>query len=870
MRSLLNTLSARLLIGSAIPLVLFVGVGLIAAIAISHLLGALALEKRTHEAINKAFHLQKQVDRMGVAYSTGAKGVSSPAYRRARASFEEGAEGLAAEVTDNPEQQQRVAHVLALEKEWHALLLAPSPELLRAEEKVAAIEREIDRFIEVEEGLLANRRAQTDMQARQSIIVIAAAAGLALLLTFLLSVQSARSVTGPIERLREAAGQLVQGHFRTVPPTGPREVAELIVHFNHMALTLSERIGAVAHILWTTNAAGEVVADLPTWRAFTGQAASALLGAGWFDAVHPEDRAAAIDAWRAAVANRAVYEAEYRLRSAEGAYRHFACRGVPLLNRDGSVREWIGTCTDITERKQRAALREAMEAAEASSRAKSEFLARMSHELRTPLNAVIGMSKMLLTQRFGRLNAKQADYLGDITKAGEHLLALINDILDLAKVEAGKLEAQAGAFDLAEAAQAVLSTLRPLAEARGVALGVDRCATGTLHTDTARVRQVLYNLLSNAIKFTPARGRVALRWDWIEGPHPDAPVVDEERAGAVRVAVRDTGIGIAAEDQPLVWEEFRQVKTPLFEGQQGTGLGLALTRRLVRLLGGTIWLESELGKGSTFTFVLPRRLPAGPPAAEGEEPLGPERIQPMALVIEDHPPTHKLLADWLGEAGFVTASAFDGAAGLEQARKLRPQLIVLDIQLPKLDGWQVLTELKADPATRAIPVVVTTVTDDRLPTNSLGVQEFFIKPIDREDFLRRLRSFRPGGARILLAEDEPATRKLLGDMLRAEGATVVEADNGRAALERLGQELPDLIVLDLMMPEMDGFAVVEEVRERPELNGLPVLVVTSRDITVEDRHRLNGRIHALLKKERLTPEKLRQHLEALGLVTARG
>jgi CheY-like chemotaxis protein len=262
-----------------------------------------------------------------------------------------------------------------------------------------------------------------------------------------------------------------------------------------------------------------------------------------------------------------------------------------------------------------------------------------------------------------------------------------------------------------------------------------------------------------------------------------------------------------------------------------------------------------------------------PAARSGEDPgeaRAPGHAQPLALIIEDHPPTHKLLADWLGEAGFATASAFDGEAGLEQARQLRPQLIVLDIQLPKLDGWQVLTELKASPWTREVPVVIVTVTEDRHPTSGLGVQEFFVKPIDHEDFLRRLRAFRPGASRILLAEDDEATRKLLADMLRAEGATVTEADNGRAALERLEEEVPDLIVLDLMMPELDGFAVVEQVRDRADLSRLPVLVVTSKDITAEDRRRLNGRIHALLQKQRLTPEKLRQHLEALGLVTARG
>ncbi len=885
MRSLLNTLSARLLIGSGIPLVLFVTVGLVAGIAISRLLDALSRERHTHEVILQAFHLQKQLDRMRAAARedhSRARSLSPP-YFAAREELSLLAAELEGQVSDNADQQTRVRKVRQLEEDWHRALKGKAGEKVVAAERPAdAIEREVEQFIAVEEAQLETRRAQTEAQGWQSRDLIVVTAGVALLLTLALSIQSARSVTRPIERLREGASQLLAGQFRTVPPAGPKEVAELIVLFNHMALTLSERvgaieqqkeryqsyIGAVAHVLWATNSVGDVVADLPTWRAYTGQAETELRGLGWLDAVHPDERAATVEAWRNAVANRAIFEVGCRLRSAAGDYRDFAMRGVPLMSPAGTVCEWIGTCTDVTESKQRASMREAMEAAEAANRAKSEFLAKMSHELRTPLNAVIGMSKMLTTLRFGPLTAKQADYLGDITKAGEHLLALINDILDLAKVEAGKMEVHADAFPVSEAVTGALKTLRPLAESRGVALRVEETADGDLYTDAARFRQVLYNLLSNAIKFTLAKGSVAVRWEWIDRPERDGGSVAEPGAGAVRVAVRDTGIGIAPTDQSLVWEEFRQIKARFEEGQQGTGLGLALTRRLVRLLGGTIWLESEVGQGSTFTFVLPRQLPEVPVAKEEEAPGD---NQPLALVVEDHPPTHKLLCDWLGEAGFLTASAFDGEAGLELARRLRPRLIVLDIQMPKVDGWQVLTELKGDPVTQSVPVVIVTVTDQREPASGLGAVDFFVKPIDRNDFLRRLHVLRASGAsRVLVVEDDPATRKLLGDMLRAEGATVIEADNGRVALERLQEGPFDLIVLDLMMPEMDGFAVVEEVRARGNLAGVPVLVVTAQDLTAEDRHRLNGRIHALLSKERLTPEKLRQHLEALGLVTARG
>jgi signal transduction histidine kinase len=242
----------------------------------------------------------------------------------------------------------------------------------------------------------------------------------------------------------------------------------------------------------------------------------------------------------------------------------------------------------------------------------------MSHELRTPLNAVIGMSKMLSIRRFGPLTDKQADYLHDITQAGEHLLALINDILDLAKVEAGRMETQAERFPLTETIEHLLSTMRPLADAKGVALELQPPASdGPLHTDPGRFRQILYNLLSNAIKFTPDRKSVAIQCQWIDRPIAEGIATTEPLATAVRIMVRDTGIGIAGEDQAAIWEEFRQVRTSADDGQRGTGLGLALTRHLVQLLGGVIGVESALGEGSTFWFVIPRTI--GPSRESGGE-----------------------------------------------------------------------------------------------------------------------------------------------------------------------------------------------------------------------------------------------------------
>jgi PAS domain S-box-containing protein len=883
MRALANTLLARLLIGSAIPLVLFLGVGLVSGVVISGLLSGLRLEKHSHEVLSDALRLNQHLDAMRFAAESARPGTLErlPRYRVARDELLRIGKKLRGEVADSPEREKAAAAILGDTNRLVEVLKRPDSGR-EANLLFTALEQRIGAFLAHEQDLLARRRAETEERNRQSVPVIGGAVALALVLTVLLSLGAARSVTRPVAQLREAAGLLMAGRYRSVPPEGPTEIADLIVLFNHMALTLSERtsvlaqqeeryrtyVGAVAHILWATDAEGAVRSDLPTWRAFTGQSEEAVLGLGWLDAVHPDERESVRAAWLSAVAQRSIYEVECRLCGSSGDYRWFNCRGVPIINGDGSVREWIGTCADITEAKQRAALEQQRDAAEASSRAKSEFLTRMSHELRTPLNAVIGMSKMLATQRFGPLNSKQADYLADITGAGEHLLALINDILDLSKVESGKMEVQPDSFAVAAAVHNLASTLRPLAESRGVTLHLPQAEDGALQTDPARFRQVLYNLLSNAIKFTPAGGKVTVSWEWIGAPVLAAPAVPEAAAEAIRIAVSDTGVGIAPEDQEAIWEEFRQLRPATPEGQQGTGLGLALTRRLVALLGGAIGLVSAPGKGSTFTVVLPRRLEG---TEEVEEKGEADQDRPVALVIEDHGPTNKLLCDWLADAGMKAVSTLDGQTGLTRARDLHPALIVLDIHLPILDGWQVLTELKGDAETAGIPVVIVTVNGERQPASGFAVQEFFVKPIDRDAFLRRLRELQPHlfgdgrKPRVLVVDDDPAARKLLGQMLRADGVEVLEAADGREALARLCAQTVDLVVLDLMMPRMDGFRVVEEVRSRPDLTGLPILVVTARDLAGEERRRLQGHIQALLEKHRLTPERLREHLQGLGL-----
>jgi PAS domain S-box-containing protein len=707
-------------------------------------------------------------------------------------------------------------------------------------------------------------------------------------LTVLVAWRVAASVTRPIDRLRQASQRLLTGSFTMETPEGPDEIAQLIVDFNQMALSLTERtlslqeqeegyrqyLVATAHLMWRTDAEGRVENDMASWRAFTGQTTEQVRGSGWLDAVHPDDRSRVWEQWLHCVRTRTLYDVIYRLRSASGSYRTFLARAVPVVAADGSVREWIGACTDVTDRAEMERLRTEKEAAEAATRAKSEFLAKMSHELRTPLNAIIGMSRMLTTQRFGPLTPKQADYLGDVIQAGEHLLALINDILDLAKIEAGRMELRPEGFSVNATVTAVVSTLRPLAAPKNLSLRVQPPEPDAeIAADPARFKQILYNLLSNAIKFTP-QGSVTIRCQWVQRVARDAAAVAEAEATALRIDVIDTGIGIAPENQATIWEEFRQIPSAAQQAGviPGTGLGLALTRQLVQHVGGLVWMNSKLNEGSTFTIVLPRKPPPSPlpsPPAGGEGRVRGER--PLVLVIEDYPATHRLLVDWLNEAGLATASAFDGETGLRQARQLRPQLILLDLHLPKLDGWQVLTALKEDAATASVPVVVVTAMEEQAPSG-LDVQEFFVKPLSREVFFRRLRRIYPSlfersrPLRVLVVDDDPADRKLLTDLLAAEGGQVLTASDGQEALELLRDERPDLIVLDLMMPRLDGFAVVEGIRARPDWQDVPVLIVTAKDVTEEERGRLKDHIQALLAKQKLTPERFYEQLSALGLL----
>ncbi|HEU0199331.1 MAG TPA: response regulator [Burkholderiaceae bacterium] len=495
---------------------------------------------------------------------------------------------------------------------------------------------------------------------------------------------------------------------------------------------------------------------------------------------------------------------------------------------------------------------------EQADRLKSEFLANMSHELRTPLNAIIGFSEILSEGVAGELSAEQREYARDIHSSGQHLLSLINDVLDLSKIEAGSMQLEREAVDLPPLLESCLAIVRERALTRRLDLRatIDP-ALGTIDGDSQKLKQIIYNLLSNAVKFTEEGGHVKLSGRLVVREDINAtdafagrlqlPSAPDDKW--VEIAVADTGIGIAPADLDRLFEPFVQVDASLARRHEGTGLGLALVQRLIDLHGGGLAVESTPGRGSRFTVWLPHRAPPQPP--ELPLPSATARAVPIVLIIEDNDASAHLLERELAGQGLQVIRASTAEEGLVLARKCRPDVIALDVFLPHIDGWECLDRLKSDEATAHIPVVMVTVSSEQKRGLALGAMRVLQKPLARGSLSRLLSQLGLHGTpppTILVADDDPAAVEIAALYLQGAGMRVLRAYGGRDAIDMALTKRPALLVLDLMMPEVSGFDVVEALQTDPHGKSIPIVLVTAKQLSRDERTALSSQVLRVMDK----------------------
>ncbi len=512
-----------------------------------------------------------------------------------------------------------------------------------------------------------------------------------------------------------------------------------------------------------------------------------------------------------------------------------------------------------------------------ADQAKSGFISNMSHELRTPLTSINGFSEILLDELFGPVNEQQHIYLETILSSGRHLLELINDILDMAKIEAGRMSLKLELLDVERLVEEVTPVLIGYANKTDVSIRVTGMSgLPPVPVDRTRFKQILYNLCSNAIKFSPEGGEITVTAGLA---HEAAANEGGEGYPTLRVSVRDAGIGIAPQDIERIFAPFEQVESSHSRRFEGTGLGLSLTRRMVEMHGGHIDVESEPGKGSCFSFSLPLETAPDPlqTTASGtkadrqtvssldstsHKPLPTSANAPLILVVDDDPDARELLTLYLTEAGYRVKRAANGEDALVLARDLHPFLILLDVMMPGKDGWEVLQELKLDETTADIPAMMCSVVEGRELSFALGATDYMTKPVDREALRQKLTALSLGRKRsdhpvhILAIDDDADVRELYTAMLAGPHYRVHTAAGGAEGLSMAKAIEPDVILLDLMMPEMDGFAVIEALKAYPRLRDVPIIVITAKELSVAERLQLTGQVEDLMAKNGFTKEQL--------------
>ena len=641
--------------------------------------------------------------------------------------------------------------------------------------------------------------------------------------------------------MRDEIGKIVASRSTWRDVTKQKEAERALASQEALYRTLIE---AAPQVIWVADADGQVALLNKAWHEFSGRSEEESLGTRWAEALHPEDLPDVLAKWERAFNHGETYSGECRFQAKDGSYQTFIFIGTPVRDSSGNIINWVGINTNIADRVQaEIALQEAKDAAEYANRAKSEFLAAMSHELRTPLNAIIGFSEILRDEILGTINDEQKELVIDIRTSGNHLLAMINDILDLSKIEAGKMDLQLENFSVKEVVTEVNTIVNALANKKQIQLTLEFDEDVTIEADKIKFKQILYNLLSNAIKFTDKAGKVTTKF--------------EVTSSALLGSVTDTGVGISPQNREKLFQPFTQLDASSTRAQSGTGLGLALTNRLIQLHGGKIRVESEINKGSTFSFTFPLRqqedaveiTASDSPVSETTTLLGNNRT---ILVAEDNEQAAQLMGIYLTEAGYQVEYAADGEEAIAKASEIHPFAITLDILLPKKDGWQVLREMKTKPNLRSIPVIIVSVTQERQLAFGLGAVDHLVKPIDKEALIALLQSLklpsRDGSPRVLVVDDDPQTVRLLSTVLTSDGYEVLKVYGGSEAIETAISQSPDLIILDMMMPQVDGFQVIRRLTDDPRTCDIPIVICTALDLTDEDRDRLNGQIQSVIRK----------------------
>jgi signal transduction histidine kinase/CheY-like chemotaxis protein len=500
-------------------------------------------------------------------------------------------------------------------------------------------------------------------------------------------------------------------------------------------------------------------------------------------------------------------------------------------------------------------------------RKKSEFLANMSHELRTPLNAIIGFSEVLRDRCFGDLTAKQEEYAQDIWESGKHLLSLINDILDLSKIEAGMMILEKSQVDLENILRRSIVMIKEKAAKHGIRLEVQtEGIPETIEADERKIKQIIYNLLANAVKFTPDGGRVG--------------IVAAASGEQITVEVWDTGIGIAGEDREKIFSKFEQLDGSASRRYEGTGLGLALVRAMVQLHGGKIWVEERPGGGSRFLFTLPLSTgglyDSGIPMSADELDTSrvaclfrPSEVSPLVLLVEDEASTADLTATYLRSAGYRVEIASSGGEAIKKAAELGPNAMILDILLPDMEGWDVLSRLKQEEQTRRIPVVIGSIMEERDKGFALGAMDYLVKPFNRDTLLGSLERVWAAAAdinrpvRILVIDDDPSVPSLIEALLEGRDASVSSALTGGEGVEAASKDLPDLIFLDFLLPDLSCVEVVRKIRSNPIAKETPIILITAKDLSEQEKFQLQGEIELFSHKSNLDRTTLLDEIQAL-------